>query len=357
MPRDDKTEKATPKRRQESRKKGQVAKSQDLGGAAVVLAALFALTWIGPAVVTTIASSMRDAFTHVAHSGDITTSSGLGNLTMTIMNTLLSTVGPIAGVCVAVGVIANVAQAGFRPSFTAIKPDFKRVNPASGAKNLFGSRILFELAKSLAKVAVVAIVAAMALIPELTNLGANVGTTPGALGQLMGASAIAIAQRAAIAYLLIGIIDFVYQRHRHEKQLKMSKQEVKDEFKQHALPPEVRAAQRRRQMQIARARMMAAVPQADVVVTNPTHYAVALSYDGTHPAPVLVAKGQGYVALQIRKIAEEHDVVIVPDPPLARGLHASVEVGHMIPEEMYAAVAEVLAYVYRVAGRRKAMAA
>ncbi len=137
----------------------------------------------------------------------------------------------------------------------------------------------------------------------------------------------------------------------------MTKQEVKDEFKQHSLPPEVRAAQRRRQMQIARARMMAAVPQADVVVTNPTHYAVALSYDGTHPAPVLVAKGQGYVALQIRKIAEENDVAIVPDPPLARALHASVEIGQMIPEEMYAAVAQVLAFVYRIAGRRKAMAA
>jgi flagellar biosynthesis protein FlhB len=357
MPRDDKTEKATPKRRQESRKKGQVAKSQDLGGGAVVIAALIALTWVGPAVVTNVAGSMRDAFTHIAHSGDVTTSAGLEKLLMTVLRTLAVTVGPIAGVCVAVGVIANIAQVGFRPSFTALKPDFKRINPASGAKNLFGSRIVFELAKSLAKVAVVATVAAMALIPELTNLGASVGTTPGALGQLMGTSALAIARRAAIAYLLIGVIDFVYQRRRHEKQLKMSKQEVKDEFKQHSLPPEVRSAQRRRQMQIARARMMAAVPQADVVVTNPTHYAAALSYDGTNPAPVLLAKGQGYVALQIRKIAEENDVAIVPDPPLARALHASVEVGHMIPEEMYAAVAQVLAYVYRVAGRKKAMAA
>ena len=240
---------------------------------------------------------------------------------------------------------------------SAIKPDFKRINPVSGAKNLFGSRIVFELGKSIAKVAVVGIVAGMALIPELTSLGASVGTPPGALGRLMGTSAIAIAQRAAIAYLLIGVIDFVYQRHRHEKQLKMTKQEVKEEFKQHSLPPEVRSALRRRQMQIARARMMAAVPQADVVVTNPTHYAAALSYDGTKPAPVLVAKGQGYVALQIRKIAEENDVAIVPDPPLARALHASVEVGQMVPEEMYAAVAQVLAYVYRVAGRKKAMAA
>jgi flagellar biosynthetic protein FlhB len=357
MARDDRTEKATPKRRQEARKKGQVAKSTDLGGSLVVIAGLVALSWIGPTVVSAVASSMREAFEHIAHSGDITTAAGLENLLMTILETLARTVGPIAGTCVAVGVVANIAQVGFRPSLTAIKPDFKRVNPASGAKNLFGSRIVFELAKSLAKVAVVAAVAAMALIPQLTNLGASVGTSPDALGRLMGTSALAIAQRAAIAYVLIGIIDFVYQRRRHEKQLRMTKQEVKEEFKQHSLPPEVRSALRRRQMQIARARMMAAVPQADVVVTNPTHYAAALQYDGTKPAPVLVAKGQGYVALQIRKIAEENDVAIVPDPPLARALHASVEIGDMIPEEMYAAVAQVLAYVYRMAGRKKAMAA
>ena len=357
MPQDDKTEKATPKRRGEARKKGQVAKSPDLAGGAVVIAGLIALSWVAPAAITTIAGSMRDAFAHIAHSGDITTSAGLQNLLMTVLDTLARTVGPIAGVCVAVGVIANIAQVGFRPSLTAIKPEFKRINPATGAKNLFGSRIIFELAKAIAKVTVVGVVAAMALIPEITNLGASVGTTPGALGKLMGASALAIAQRAAIAYLLIGVIDFIYQRRKHEKQLRMTKQEVKEEFKQHSLPPEVRSALRRRQMQIARARMMAAVPQADVVVTNPTHYAAALSYDGTKPAPVLVAKGQGYVALQIRKIAEENDVAIVPDPPLARALHASVEVGHMIPEDMYAAVAQVLAYVYRVAGRKKAMAA
>jgi flagellar biosynthesis protein FlhB len=122
------------------------------------------------------------------------------------------------------------------------------------------------------------------------------------------------------------------------------------------LPPEVRAALRRRQIQAARARMMAAIPQADVVVTNPTHFAVALSYDGSHPAPVVVAKGQDLVAKQIRRIAEESGVPIVPDPPLARSLHKSVEIGQMIPAEMYAAVAQVLAFVYRMAGRRKASA-
>jgi flagellar biosynthetic protein FlhB len=163
-----------------------------------------------------------------------------------------------------------------------------------------------------------------------------------------------MAERAAIAYLLIGIVDVIWQRRRHQKMLKMSKQEVKDETKQQQLPPEVKAALRRRQLQASRARMMAAVPQADVVVTNPTHFAVALRYDGTLPAPVVVAKGQDLVAAQIRRIAEENDVPIIPDPPLARELHRTVEIGQMIPAEMYAAVAQVLAFVYRIAGRRKA---
>jgi flagellar biosynthesis protein FlhB len=194
------------------------------------------------------------------------------------------------------------------------------------------------------------------LIPQITHLGAAVGTPPGALAKLMGSSVSSIAQRAAYAYLLIAIVDFIWQRRRHEQQLRMSKQEVKDEFKQHSLPPEVRSAIRRRQMQAARARMMAAVPQADVVVTNPTHYAVALKYDGTRPAPIVIAKGKGYVALAIRKIAEEHEIAIVPDPPLARALHASVELDQMIPEEFYATVAQVLAFVYRMAARKKVAA-
>jgi flagellar biosynthesis protein FlhB len=194
----------------------------------------------------------------------------------------------------------------------------------------------------------------MALIPQLTSLGASIDTPPAALGMLINSSIMGIAERAAIAYVLIGILDYSYQRYRHNKQLKMTKQEVKEEGRQQNAPPEVRAAIRRRQIQAARARMMAAIPQADVVVTNPTHFAVALSYDGSHPAPVVVAKGQDLVAKQIRRIAEENNVPIVPDPPLARSLHKSVEIGQMIPAELFAAVAQVLAFVYRMAGRRKA---
>ena len=161
-----------------------------------------------------------------------------------------------------------------------------------------------------------------------------------------------IAKRAAMAYLLIGAADFVYQRYRHEKSMKMDKQEVKEEQKSQTLPAEVRAAQRRRAMQLARARMMAAVPEADVVVTNPTHFSVALKYASGMLAPEVVAKGQDLAALKIREIAADAGVPVISDPPLARSLHAAVEVGQLIPEELYQAVAQLLAFVYRTARRR-----
>jgi len=314
---------------------------------------LFAVSVLAPTVVSSTAGAMRQIFAMVAHSGQQTSASGLHQLLSLVQSTMLSSLAPLAGVCLAVGLIVNVGQVGFRPSFHVLRPDFKRLNPVNGAKNLFGTRGLFETGKALLKIAVVGGVAASALLPQLTSLGASVGTSPVALGKLMSSSAIGIAQRVAFAYVLIGVIDLVYQRKRLAKGLKMTKQEVKEEFKQQNGSPEVKGAIRRRQLQAARARMMAAVPQADVVVTNPTHYAVALSYDGTNPAPIVVAKGSDHLAAQIRKIATEHDVPIVPDPPLARSLHASVEVGPMLPSELFAAVAQVLAFVYRMASKRK----
>jgi flagellar biosynthesis protein FlhB len=353
MAAEDRTEKPTAKRRREARRKGQVAKSADLNGALVLIAGLVGITLMGPAVVNGSAAAMRAIYSDIANPGAMTSAAGLNGLVQVVLHTMLTTVAPIGGICLAVGLLSNVAQVGVRPSFHAIKPDFKRVNPASGFKNVFGPRVAFETGKAIAKVGTVGAVVAVALIPDMTSLGANVGTTPGALGSLITSGVRGIAERAAIAYLLIGVIDFAYQKRKHEKGLKMTKQEVKEEQKQHALPPEVRSAIRRRQLQAARARMMAAVPKADVVVTNPTHFAVALSYDGSHPAPVVVAKGQDLVALQIRRIAEENDVMIVPDPPLARELHRTVEIGQMIPAELYAAVAQVLAFVYRMAARKK----
>jgi flagellar biosynthetic protein FlhB len=356
MAHEDKTEKPTGKRKQEARRKGQVAKSADLNGALVLVAGVFAASSLGPAVVNGAADSMRSIFADIARPGSVMTGSGLSSLFHSVLNTLLATLAPTAGICLGVGVLANVAQVGLRPSLHRLKPEWKRFNPAVGFKNVFGPRVGFELAKAVAKIGAMGAVVAAALIPQLTSLAASVGTPPGALGSLIGANAKGVAERAAFAYLLIALIDYAWQRRQHNKALKMTKHEVKEEGKQADLPPEIKGAIRRRQLQAARARMMAAVPKADVVVTNPAHFAVALSYDGTRPAPVVVAKGQDLVALQIRRIAVEHDVPIVPDPPLARSLHNSVELGQMIPAELYAAVAQVLAFVYRMAGRRRACA-
>jgi flagellar biosynthetic protein FlhB len=347
----DKTERATPKRREEARKRGQVAKSVDLGGALVLLAGLLAISLLAPHTVATAERALRDGFANVAHPQDLMTATGMKALFAATIRTFALAVAPIAGVCLAAGVLANVAQTGIKPATQALKPDPKRLDPLSGARNVFGSRIVFETAKSLAKVGVVGVIVALALIPRLTQLSATVGSSPAALGAMLAQMAFAIAQRAALAYLVIGAIDYAYQRWRHERSLRMSKHELREEMKQHSLPAEVKGALRRRQLQAARARMMAAVPQADVVVVNPTHFAVALKYDGTRPAPECVAKGQDLIALQIRRLAEQHDVPVIEDRPLARSLHAAIEIGQLVPEELYQAVAQVLAYVYRVAGR------
>ena len=331
----DRTEKATPKKRDDARKKGQVARSMDLNGAVVLLAALFALSAFAPRILHRIGDASRELLLLCAQP-DVVGREGIGDVLMEVANAWLLSLAPIAAVCLAAGLIASVGQVGLKPSFEAVKPDPKKLNPLAGAKMIFGTHALFEGAKSIVKVVAVGAIAAPVLLPEI------------------GRMALGIAQRAAVAYLVIAVADVIYQRWRHEKNLRMDKQEVKDESKQQQLPAEVKGAKRRRAMELARARMMDAVPTADVVVTNPTHYSVALRYSADALAPVVVAKGQDLVAFRIRELAREAGVAVVPDPPLARALHASVDVGRMIPEELFQAVAELLAFVYRTAGRSAA---
>jgi flagellar biosynthetic protein FlhB len=347
----DKTEKATPKKREEARKKGQVAKSQDLGGAVVLLASLLALSSFGPASWGHMKDAMLRSLTLIS-TPEVVEGGGIGRLLGSTMLDAAYAAAPIALVCMLAGVTTGVLQVGWKPSAEALKPDFKRVNPMSGFKNLFGMHFLFESVKTLIKFAVVAAIASIVLFSQLDELGALVGLAPDELLKRGSQTVVSIAQRAGIAYLVIAAIDLAWQRYRHEKQLKMDKEEVKQEFKGQTVSPEVRSAMRRRQMQAARARMMADVPLADVVVTNPTHYAVALRYSSDAPAPIVVAKGQDIVAARIRAIATEHGVPVIPDPPLARTLHASVEVGTEIPDDLFGAVAQLLAFVYRTAGRR-----
>jgi flagellar biosynthetic protein FlhB len=349
----DRTEKATPKRRAEARKKGQVARSADLSGAVVLLAGLLALSVLGPHVASVLTDDLRHAFA-LAATPDVVGHAGLGAVLGAQAKAAGVAVAPIAFACLVAGVAASAGQVGLKITPGAMKPEVRKINPLQGAKQLFGMQFVFESGKTVVKVAAVGGVVMLALLPQLDDLAALVGTPPGALGRLLVDDVKSVVQRAAAAYLVIGLVDIGWQKWRHERSLRMDKQQVREEQKEHQLPAEVRSALRRRQIQAARARMMAAVPQADVVVTNPTHYAVALQYDPAKRAPEVIAKGTDLVAFRIREIAAEHGVAVVPDPPLARSLHATVEVGQIIPEELYQAVAQLLAFVYRTAARRRA---
>jgi flagellar biosynthetic protein FlhB len=346
----ERTEKPTPKRRNEAKKKGQVARSSDMNGAVVMFASLMALGSFGPKLASNLQASMYHGLTLIS-TPEVVSEKGIGSLLATTFKSAGTAVAPIAAVCMIAGVIVNVAQVRPRLNLSAIKPDPKKLNPAAGLKRLFSPASAFEAGKGIVKVAVMTAVVASALLPKLDEMASSVGMSPQDLLATLAGTIMTIAKRGAVAYLAIAVVDYIWQRHRHEKSLKMSKHDVKEEGKSQNVAPEVRAAIRRKQIQAARARMMAAVPQADVVVTNPTHFAVALAYDGAAEAPEVLAKGPDLVAMQIRKIAEEHGIPVIEDPPLARSLYASVEVGHQIPEEFFAAVAQLLAFVYRVAGR------
>jgi flagellar biosynthesis protein FlhB len=349
---EDKTEKPTPKRKAEARKQGQIAKSQDLSGALVVLAGLFTVGATGASMVQRMSSGISDSLSS-ASGRDPVTMSKLGDLLIKNGTNIVWCVAPIVGVCMLTGVVVNLAQVGIKPKTKALKPNFKRLNPQTGIKRIVGKDGLVELVKNLIKISVVSAIVLSALLPHITEYAAMVGVSPLQLGGSIASLVKGIAMRAAFAYLLIGVVDYFYQRYKVGKELKMTKEEVKEESKGQDLPAEVKGAIRRKQRETARARMMADVPTADVIVTNPTHYSVALKYDGESAAPIVIAKGQDLIALKIREIAADADVAIVPDPPLARSLHDTVEVGQQIPEDLFQAVAQILAYVYRVAGRRR----
>jgi flagellar biosynthetic protein FlhB len=352
----EKTEKATPKKRKESQEKGQVARSMDLSGAVVLMASLMALSAFAPKMLARMEQAAITLLALVSHP-EIVERRGVGSLLTYVGVQIALAGGPVVMICLVTGVVINVAQVGFKPARKAIKPDFKKLNPINGAKSLLSPNSLVELIKNLVKIGLVGAIVVMAVKPQLETLGAMVGTPAVDLLPVLCHTVLSLAQRAALVYLFIGFADVFWQRYRHEKSLKMDKQSVKEEGKQAELPAEVKNAQRRKAFELSSARMMDAVPTADVVVVNPTHFSVALKYDSEHPAPIVVAKGIDGLALRIRELARENGIAVVPDPPLARTLYASVEIGKMIPEDLFHAVAQLLAYVYRVAGARKAAVA
>jgi flagellar biosynthetic protein FlhB len=354
MAKPEQTEKATPKRRQEARDRGQVPRSQELAGSVIFLASVFVIHAFQNVTLARMHGTVTAALSGMAQHGDPTIRSVWGLFFQSgagIATGLLA----VFAVAMIAGIVANLLQFGFIFSLQPLTPSFGKLNPINGFTRLFSKQSAVSFAKQLLKLAAVSIVLYTAIAGNL-QLFVDVGqTSPAAMVQMTADLIYQIAWKFGLLLVIIGILDYVYERWQLEENLKMSKQEVKDEYRQSEGNPEAKAAFKRRQREFARRRMMNAVPRATVVVTNPTHYAVALEWDEvTMEAPVVVAKGADLVAKRIRDVAREHGVPIMENPPLARTLYDRVELDQPVPPNLYAAVAQVIAFIYRL--KRKTIA-
>jgi flagellar biosynthetic protein FlhB len=349
----DKTEKATPKRRGKARGEGSVARSTEVNSTAVLLATFAALAIEAPKLLTKMEGIMHDGLVRTGQPGLIENGAGLGSLTTWTMKSVAGAAAPVVLFAALAGIVASVAQVGLKFATKPLKPSLKPLNVGAGLKALASKQKLVDLAKSVVKLAIIGGVAGSTLWGKLGTLGLLVGMPPGAMLAQIAHLVLSIAIRVIAVMVLVAVFDYVWQKRRFEKNMRMTKHEVKEEGKEGNLPPEVRSRLRQKQAEQARRRMLAEVPTADVVVVNPTHYAVALRYDGSTAAPEVVAKGLDHVALKIREIAEEAEVPIIEQPPLARSLYRDVEIGNQIPEEFFGAVAEILAFVFRTARRTR----
>lgn len=342
----EKTEKATPKKRQEARKKGQTAKSQDISTAVVLLAVFLFLLMAGSYLKTGIFTLFKNSFQDYMLM-DVT-SDNLRVIFMAVLKNLAIYFGPILLVALVAGVAANLAQVGFMFTSEALQPKLEKINPISGFKRIFSVRSIVELVKSLLKITFVGIVTFTVLWKRMPDILVLSQKTIGADLVILGSLSVQMGLYASGALLFLALLDFLYQKYDFEKSIRMSKQDIKDEYKNTEGDPLIKSRIKQRQREMAMRRMMQEVPHADVVITNPTHYAVAIRYDEEkRDAPFVVAKGVDYTAQKIKQIAKEHEVMTVENRPLARALYSQIEIGDTIPEEFFKAVAEILAFVYR----------
>lgn len=336
---EEKTEKPTARKRKESRKEGQVPRTQELGGWATLLIVGMLLPTLLERELTALAELMRSCFTL---QGPVEVSDATTLLTRGAGHVMLTLV-VLGSAVMLVGVSAALAQGGFFLATKSVKPSLKKLNPIQGFKRVFGPQALWEGAKMLLKSAVVGFVAYGAVMALMPLIGGLVPIS--AVLETVREEVLSLVRSVAVAGMVMAAADYLIVRRRMGKQTRMSKHEVKQESKQTEGDPLLKGAIRSRQLAASRNRMMADVPTADVVLVNPTHVAVALRYDPERGAPRVVARGSGLVAQRIREQATEHDVPLVRDIPLARALHRSTVVGQEIPAELYAAVAQVLAFV------------
>ncbi|MEW6523393.1 MAG: flagellar biosynthesis protein FlhB [Bacillota bacterium] len=342
----EKREAPTQRRRQEARRKGQVFRSAELSASLSLLAVYFTVRVTVPRMAQ-LARSF--AVEHWQAFQMVDTVSQAQHLYVSTARVLAGMLWPLAAVALGVSLLTGIGQTGLSFNAGALVPKLERLNPVSGFQRLFSRRTLVEATKSLLKVTVVGAVVWGALQKRMTIWPELAAMYPLEAAGLVAEAIHSVTVPAGLVLVGLGVFDYAYQWWEHERSLRMTRQELKEELKDTEGRPEIKSAQRARQRQLARRRMMAAVAKADVVVTNPVHYAVALKYDlERSSAPEVVAKGRELLASRIVDEARKHGVTIVPNPPLARSLYRSVEIGQFIPPELYQAVAEVLAFVYRV---------
>lgn len=343
----DRTERATPKRREEARRRGEVARSQEIGATLVLLTGVSLLLLSGGHLARVLGRNAAYLFgqAHVLRPDD---PGGLRVLLTGNLEVMASALAPVLLAIMLAGLGASLAQVGFHVSSEALAFKLEKINPLNGLKRMFGKRSAFELLKTLLKVGLVVLLAWVTVEGDLTRI-LSLTALPLPAAVAVGKSSFAELMFKLLALLAaLAVADWAFQRWQHEENLKMTRGEVKQEMRDIEGDPQVKARVRAIQYETARRRMLTDVPRADVVVTNPDHFAVALRYDRAEGAPRVLAKGRNHVAQTIKDVARKHRVPVLENRPLARALYKQAKVGGFVPEGLYQAVAEVLAYVYRL---------
>ncbi|RKQ37998.1 flagellar biosynthesis protein FlhB [Oceanobacillus halophilus] len=343
----EKTEKATPKKRQDERKKGKVAKSQDVNTAILLLFSMGALIVFGDFILNSMIKLYEHSFTEFIH-WQITENT-LKQIVHEVLWDTAKMLAPVMILAIIGGLASNLLQVGFLFTTESLKFDLKRIDPIQGAKRIFSLRALVELLKSLFKIVLVGAVTFIIIWMYKDEMLMTAFTNAENAFDFFSNTTMIMGIVAIFILLFLSVFDYAYQRYDFEKNMKMSKQDIKDEYKNMEGDPLIKSKRKARQKEIATRRMMSEVPNADVVITNPTHFAIAIKYDETvAPAPYVLAKGTDYTAQKMKEVAKAHDIYMVENKPLARSLYQAINIGDSIPEEFYQAIAEILAYVYRL---------
>ena len=348
---------ATPHKRNESREKGQVAKSNELATTLALIGVLSFFFVAGYDTYHHLIDIMYGAFTAIG--GQLSAGKTI-LIFLSLMGIAFKIIAPVMIVAVIVGVLGNIFQIGLIFSSQPLMPQMSRINPISGFQRILSMRGLFEAVKSIFKIGLIGYIVYRTIVSGLVDVVSLVDADKSNIAALfvstVGRIGFQVFLRAALALLFLSIFDFLYQRWQHEQDIRMTREEMREEMKRTEGDPEIRRRIRRVQRELSQARMMKAIPEADAVITNPVHLAVAIKYDyEVMDSPYVVAKGERKIARQIREIAEEHGVPIVENPPLAQALYKNVEVGEVIPMEFYQAIAEVLAYVHELTNRYRGL--